>query len=169
MLAEGQETTLKKKKKNIIQVTFDGTRRNGRPKLRWSDGLKKITGHILNTLPYWRWLMLVVWFHIMGHNGSAVTWKWRRGLELNLGVEQMWHPAFCLPINRTDRTKNLGYDSRWAGLGDNLEKIIIQRVVDGTWKEGQQKLKWADGLLNMTVLYECITTQSPSSKPARMA
>ena len=91
------------KKKIIIQGTFKGIRRNRRPKVRWSDTLKKITGHSLNTLPYWRWQMLVVWSHIMGHNGSAVTWKWRR--RLNLGVEQTWHPAFCLPIHRTDRTK----------------------------------------------------------------
>ena len=164
MFAEGQETTLKKK--IIIQGTFKGIRRNRRPKLRWSDGLKKITGHSLNTLPYWRWQMLVVvWSHIMGHNGSAVTWKWRR--RLNLGVEQFDIPHFAYLYIKWIKPKYLGYDSRWEG--DNLEKIIIQWVVDGTWKQGQQKLKWANGLLDMTVLYEYITTQSPSSKPARMA
>ena len=61
--------------KQINQGTFNGTRGEGRPKLRWSDGLKAIIGHSLNTQPCWREQMPIEWFHIMGHNGSAVTRK----------------------------------------------------------------------------------------------
>ena len=89
--------------KIIIQGTFKGIRGNRRPKVRWSDTLKKITGHSLNALPYWRWKILGVWSQIMVTTGQQWTWKWRQ--RLNLGVEQMWHPAFCLPIHRTRRTK----------------------------------------------------------------
>jgi hypothetical protein len=52
--------------KIIVQGTFEGTRKKGRPKLRWSDGLKQITGHSLNTLyriaeDRCRWKCLITW------------------------------------------------------------------------------------------------------------
>ena len=46
--------------------------------------------------------------------------------------------------------KYIGHDS-WREW-DNLEKIIIHGIVDGTWKQGQQKLRWADGLRDIPVL-----------------
>ena len=52
MFAESQGDNFEKK--IVIQGTFQGTHGKGRSKLRWSDGLKEITGHSLNTLPYWR-------------------------------------------------------------------------------------------------------------------
>ena len=48
-LQKGRRPLWKKKKKVIIQGTFKGIHRNRKPKLRWSDGLKKITGHSLTT------------------------------------------------------------------------------------------------------------------------
>ena len=34
----------------ISQGSFEGKHKSGRPKLRWTDGLKEITGHSLNAL-----------------------------------------------------------------------------------------------------------------------
>ena len=98
MFAEGQETALEKKasfKTPVKEPTWKG---KAQAKTEWwTEG-----DHSLNTLPL---QMPVEWPHIMGHNGSAMTWKWRRGQ--NLRVETMRHLAFCLPIHRPDRTKTL--------------------------------------------------------------
>ncbi len=52
--------------KIIIQGTFQGSRKRGRPKLRWSDGLKEITGNSLNALyrltsDRCQWKNLITW------------------------------------------------------------------------------------------------------------
>ena len=97
MFAEGQEKALKK---GVIQYTYKRTMKREGPSAKtewWPEG-----DHSLNTLP---WQMSVEWPHIMGHYGSAMTWKWRRGQ--NLRVETMRHLAFCLPLHRPDRPKTL--------------------------------------------------------------
>ena len=66
----------------IIQGNFEGTRNKGRFKLRWTDDLREITSHPLNTkdtLPDCRRQMPIKRSHQTGHKGEPWSiWQRRR-------------------------------------------------------------------------------------------
>ena len=86
-------------------------------------------------------------------------WCWRRMLRIswqehktNVFVRNLigeYRPTLSSKINK-NKLQYFGHISRRDG--DNLEKIFMQGCVAGSCRRGRQKLRWTDGIKELTGL-----------------
>ena len=55
-------------------------------------------------------------------------------------------------VNKIDRSKLQYFGHICRRQDDNIEKIIMQGCIEGSRRQGRQKLRWTDGIKQLTGL-----------------